>query len=430
MDHDFRIIQMNRQALRLDGRDARDIIGLTHWEAWPLSLGTAVETAYRRVMTEHVPLALEHRYVDSTHDIWLDISAYPTSEGIALFYRDISARKHAEERLTESERRLALAMRAGQLGVFEYIHGPPPVSYWDSALRGIWGVDEDVEINEDLFWSTIHPADAAEVKAIWRRAEQVDGNHRFDVQYRIRRPIDGALRWLRVAAEVVFDENGPSRIVGTIRDITGRKAAEEQTQILMREVNHRSKNLLAVVQSIAHQMARSSDPETFAGSFAERLASLAASQDLLVGSQWKGVDLLALVTSQLAHYRHLAGLRIHVSGAPVRINPSAAQNLGMALHELATNAVKHGALSRGTGEVRVHWALSPEGDAFAISWTESGGPSIAAPARNGLGSLIITRLLERSLDGTVTLGFEPSGLSWALRAPAAAVLEAAGAESV
>lgn len=259
----------------------------------------------------------------------------------------------------------------------------------------------------------------------WRRAEEGLGSHRYDVEYRIHRYSDKVLRWVKVVGEVVFDGAGPSKIVGTIQDITDRRSAEEQAQILMREVNHRSKNLLAVVQSIAHQMARSSDPETFAVGFSERLASLASSQDLLVGSQWKGVDLLALVTSQLAHYRHLIGVQIHVSGDPLRINANAAQNLGMALHELATNAVKYGALSRDKGEVRVHWALSPEGDAFTISWEESGGPTVTAPAHKGLGSLIITRLLERSLSGTVALGFEPLGLTWQLRAPASAVLEAA-----
>ena len=113
----------------------------------------------------------------------------------------------------------------------------------------------------------------------------------------------------------------------------------------MREVNHRSKNLLAVVQSIAHQMARGADPQTFAARFAERLAGLASCQDLLVRSHWKGVDLRRSSPSQLAHYQHLIGTRIHLAGEPVAFCANAAQNLGMALHELATNAAKYGALS-------------------------------------------------------------------------------------
>lgn len=385
MDHEFRLIQMNRKALRLDGRSANELLGLTHWEAWPPSLGTPVETTYRRVMTERVPLTLEHHYVDSTHDVWLDISAYPTSDGIALFYRDISERKCEEERLKESERRLALAMRAGQLGVFEYTYRPAPAYYWDSALRRVWGVSEEQEITDDLFWSTLHPDDVASVIEAWRRAEDPNGNHRYDIQYRIRRPSDGALRWVNVAGDVIVEGQEPVKIIGTIHDITDRKAAEDHAQMLMREVNHRSKNLLAVVQSIAHQMARGTDPETFALRFAERLGGLAASQDLLVRSQWKGVKLTDLVTSQLAHYQHLIGGRIRISGLPVRISASAAQNLGMALHELATNAAKYGALSGDAGDVSIDWGVTPAGDTFTITWTESGGPPVDRARSQGAG---------------------------------------------
>lgn len=193
----------------------------------------------------------------------------------------------------------------------------------------------------------------------------------------------------------------------------------------MREVNHRSKNLLAVVQSIAHQMSRSSARVFRRRDFAERLSGLASCQDLLVHSQWRGVDVLSLVKSQLAHYQHLIGQRIHTAGAPLRLTPGAAQNLGMALHELATNAAKYGALSGAGGEVSIGWELAsgPQEPEFRISWRESGGPPVMATEHRGLGTQIISRLLERALDGQVVLDFGRAGLSWSFHAPAGRVME-------
>ena len=424
LDHDFRIIQANREALRIDGRSAAEIVGRIHWDVWPASLGTPVETAYRRVMSERVPMTLEHHYVSGDHDLWLNISAYPTSDGIALFYRDITERKRAEERLRQSERRLSTALRAGQLGVFEYTYHPSPSYYWDRTVRQIWGVGPHDVITNDFVWSTVHPDDEPRVRHIFARSEDPAGSRRYDVEYRIFRRGDNALRWVKVASDMIFEGNDPVRLIGTIQDITDRKQTEEQALLLIREVNHRSKNLLAVVQSIAHQMARSADPETFASGFAERLAGLASCQDLLVGSHWQGVDLAALIAGQLAHYKHLIGTRIHLAGEPLRISANTAQSLGMALHELATNAAKYGALSAAGGEVRIGWAASAADDAFNISWTERGGPPVAVPDHRGLGSQIITRLLERSIGGSVVLDFDPSGLRWSARAKASAVLEA------
>jgi PAS domain S-box-containing protein len=428
MDHDFRIIQMNREALRIDGRPFGDIAGRTHWEVWPASVGTPVEAAYRRVMADRVPVTLEHHFVSGEHDLWLDISAYPTSDGVALFYRDITERRQSEERLKESERRLATAIRAGQLGVFEYSYRSLPCYYWDRTVRSVWGVGEDEVIGEEVFWDSLHPDDLPMVLEASERGEDPNGNRRYDVEYRIHRRSDNALRWVKVASDIVFDEAGPVKMIGTVQDITDRKMAEEQTLLLMREVNHRSKNLLAVVQSIAHQMARGADPASFAQRFSERLASLASSQDLLVRSQWRGVDLEALVASQLAHYQHLVGRRIHIAGERFHVSASAAQNLGMALHELATNAAKYGGLSGSRGEVSINWGRCVSNDQFNISWTESGGPPVTAPTRKGLGSLIVTRLLERALEGKVQFQFDPDGLRWSLTAPASALLEARGAD--
>ncbi len=425
LDRDFRIIQMNGAALRIDGRPFDQLVGRTHWEVWPTSAGTTLEAAYRRVMAEHIPLQIEHHYVSDLHDVWLDISAYPTADGMALFYRDISERKRAEELLKQNESRLATALRAGHLGVFEYAYRPRPAYYWDPTVRRIWGVNSDEQITDDHYWASLHPDDAPKVLAIYDRILTHAEPHRVDIEYRIVRLSDKAVRWVSVALDVLFDDAGPIKMIGTVQDITERKAAEEHAQLLMREVNHRSKNLLAVVQSIAHQMAGDTDPQVFASRFSERLAGLASCHDLLVHSQWKGVDLKALVISQLPHFKPLIGERLHLEGPALRVSASAAQNLGMALHELATNAAKHGALADGRGEVTIAWRLSgPEGqERFDLSWTETNGPPVTAPSRKGLGSHIITRLLRHSLNGEVTLEFAPSGLSWSLSTPARSLVE-------
>lgn len=156
--------------------------------------------------------------------MWLDdFLAYPTMDGIALFYRDITCRKRAEERLRESERRLSTALRAGQLGVFEYSYRPSSY-YWDATVRRIWGVGKDDVVTDELFWASLHPDDIARVRYVTARAAHRRGR-RYDVEYRIFRQGDKALRWVKAAADTVFDGEG-QRINGTIttsRSARGRR---------------------------------------------------------------------------------------------------------------------------------------------------------------------------------------------------------------
>jgi two-component sensor histidine kinase len=213
--------------------------------------------------------------------------------------------------------------------------------------------------------------------------------------------------------------------VGAFLDITERKRAEQQIHLLMREVNHRSKNMLTIVQAVARQTVAAT-PEDFIGRFAERVQALAASQDLLVKNEWRGVDLSELIRSQLAHFKDLIGERIELKGPPLSISASAAQTMGMALHELATNAGKYGALSNQSGRVTIAWGLeaaSGKEAAFVMSWRETGGPPVTAPDRQGFGSTIIAELAETSLDAKVALDFAVTGLSWRLQCPALEVLD-------
>jgi PAS domain S-box-containing protein len=182
----------------------------------------------------------------------------------------------------------------------------------------------------------VHPDDlpklAAEAQRMLEHPREAFGEYRAFGQ-------NHELRWLEARGRFECDRDGrPKRYYGVLMDITERKRAEERDRILTAEVNHRAKNLLAVVQAVALQTTSEDDPKEFAQNFNDRLAGLAASQDLLVQSHWQGVDTAELVRFQLSHFAGLIGQRILVNGPPAQLKASAAQTLGMAIHELATNA--------------------------------------------------------------------------------------------
>jgi len=204
------------------------------------------------------------------------------------------------------------------------------------------------------------------------------------------------------------------------RDITERKRAEEQLRLLMREMNHRAKNMLSVVDAIAHQTA-TRNPDDFIERFSERIQALSANQELLFRNEWKGVEIESLVRAQLAHFADLIDSRIAVRGPVLRLNPIGAQAIGLALHELATNTGKYGALSNDAGRVDIRWGA--EGETFTMSWTERGGPPVSPPQRRGFGTVVMKEMAERNVIGTVDLEYAPSGVTWRLTCPAANALE-------
>ncbi|MGA9546300.1 MAG: HWE histidine kinase domain-containing protein [Rhodomicrobium sp.] len=233
--------------------------------------------------------------------------------------------------------------------------------------------------------------------------------------------------WL-VYASPVATEGAVDRVTILALDISERKRSEEQIRRLLREVNHRSKNLLAAVQAMARLTV---DPQEAAG-FSERIRGLATSQDLLVKSEWRGANLEELVRSQLSHFAKLIGSRIALGGTRVVVSASAAQTLGMVLHELSANAGKYGALSGPAGDVRIEWALdrkAPDTN-FVMSWTESNGPLVTEPGRKGFGSTVAFDLVRSNLQGEVDFEFAPTGVKWRLRCLAAKVLEEFDASSV
>ncbi|THD42935.1 MAG: response regulator [Bradyrhizobium sp.] len=220
------------------------------------------------------------------------------------------------------------------------------------------------------------------------------------------------------------ERDGEGEITGLVMvvvDITDRKRSEEHIRLLLSEVNHRSKNMLTVVSVIARQT-KAPNQEEFVRRFSDRLQALAASHDVLAKGKWRSVTIPELLRAQLAHF--LPGQRIHFDGPPLELSIAGAQCMGMVIHELATNAAKHGALSNAEGVVEIAWRVEKDdaGDRFLMTWVERGGPAVAPPTHQSYGSTVIKSMAELSLDGQIDLDFASAGLSWRLLCPTARIL--------
>lgn len=335
--------------------------------------------------------------------------------------RDVSRRKLAEQAVRASRLRLQLALDAARLGWWLYDPVQKSAS-WDSRLAEIFGITtQNGDVAEVV--DRIAPEDREVIRTGVRaalRRQAPEPFFRSEVRI-VRGAAD--LRWIEVYGMASVEDTEVHWVVGTVADITERKHAEEQQQLSMRELSHRTKNLLSVVQSIANQTAASS-PSGFVERFSDRIRALSASIDLLVHSEWRGVEIEALVRAQLAHFADLIGVRIMISGPPLSMLPAAAQNIGMVLHELATNAGKYGALSDDHGSVVIDWRH--DGAVFSIGWRDSGGPAVRPPERQGFGTTIITTVVEQNTGGGVELDYAPEGFAWRLTCAAAKVLSLPG----
>lgn len=231
---------------------------------------------------------------------------------------------------------------------------------------------------------------------------------------------NGEIIWVDLTVSANRGQDGlPIKLISIISDISEKKLAEERQEFLLGELNHRTKNLISVVQAIINQTAGTagSVPELKA-SLSHRLASMAASQDALLAKDGRQATVRDLVAAQLTIVLAPDDKRICVSGPDLLLEPDATRVISMALHELITNACKYGALSRPTGEVHIAWAVDPTNTGeFTMSWVERNGPTVAPPTRVGFGRRVIERMVTGSTNGTVKLVFEPAGVEWRLSAP-------------
>lgn len=325
------------------------------------------------------------------------------------------------------EHRVALALAAGRTGVWSW----DPIDrrvQWDQRVASIWGIADGHTPDVAAFLASVHKEDRA---ALSRSFEALlsdpDGGTPNEFEFRIARFDDDKERWVAVRGQVFRDaQGGLVEIIGTVQDITEHKLHDIHLHMLLREITHRSKNLLAIIQAMARQTVKDSlTAEDFENRLSLRLRGLASSHELLAAQDWHGAHIEELVKGQLGHVLEQFGHRIALRGPSLFLKPEAAQNIGLALNELATNAVRFGALSNTQGRVDIAWALDEPGQAsrrLHVTWNEFDGPIVAPPQRQGFGHKVVERVAARALDGSVSLTFAPTGLQWSLHIPISFVL--------
>ena len=418
MDRDFRIIDMNAEALRLEGRPRQEVIGKTHWEAHP-DTDPALGEMFRRAMETRTPVQLKHRYVWPHGRVsWISMHAYPVGDGLAVFYGDVTEQVEAEERLRESEERLRLMADAVPQIVW-VTDAEGKTEFFNRQWFEYTGSTDKPDSAAQVATDFVHPDDqAATIRAF---EDAIRNRGIFEVEHRICSKA-GEYRWFLVRAEPYCDPRTGEivRWFGVSIDIHDRRIAQEHQQLLINELNHRVKNTLATVQSVASQTLRNADSTEQAKEALEaRLFALSRAHDVLTRENWEGADLYDIVEQAVAPYSSRGEDRLHLEGARVRVPPRMALAVAMALQELATNAVKYGALSNEAGMIRIAWSVhsGDTGPRLHLKWEESGGPVVQPPSRRGFGSRLIERSLSQDLDGTAQIAFPSTGLICIVDAP-------------
>jgi two-component sensor histidine kinase len=316
--------------------------------------------------------------------------------------------------LAEAKQRFEIALRGSPISAFSqdrhmrftWVHNPP-TGVSPAILLG--KTDADI----------MPPAAAEQVMAAKRQVMKTGEARELEANFELF----GRKRSFYLLIEALRAETG--EVLGTTSvavDISERKANEDQLRLLLRELTHRCKNLLAVIHAIARQTAsRTRSVEDFLDRFSARLGAMGASHDLLIADDWQGASLRMLVEQQLGDHAERFGEKIAIEGEDVMLKPEAVQNLGLALHELATNAHKYGSLSEPEGEVSISWKFCEDASKLKLVWQERGGPKVTPPERSGFGRAMIENVVSKALEGDVSLSFPPKGVRCVIEIPASQV---------
>jgi len=396
-------------------------IELSDFMAGSEDLETSRQTGIRAVQSTPL-IARTGRLLGMISTHWSQVHQ-PSDHDLRLF--DVLARQAADliertEAQQVAQRLSAIVDSSYDAIVSKDLNGI--ITSWNNGAQRLFGYSAEEAIGRPILIliPSDHPNEEPNI------LDRIRGGERVEPYETVRRRKDGSMVEVLLTVSPVKDAYG--RVVGASKiahDISERKRGEALLRTVMHELSHRSKNLLSVIQAMAQQTARlSPSVDAFLDRFIGRVQGLAASQDLLVNQNWTGVSLDELVRQQLQPFGGRDAGRIETDGPPLYVAPDAAQTLGLALHELATNASKYGALSVPGGSVAVQWKIEPESGAsrFRMSWRERGGPSVETPERSGFGRMLIERLTAEKLDATVHLTFDLEGVVWTLDAAARDVL--------
>jgi PAS domain S-box-containing protein len=415
LDREWRVALLNDEAAaNYFERPADEVRGRSLWELFPGAERSPFTVLLRGAMDDGVAGRLT-RPSENRPGHYQEYRVSPLGdEGLGVCVIDVTERVLAETELRLSRERLDLAVDAHAIGIFDW-DLPTGATNWSPQMEAIFGLAPGTfEGHSEHFRRRVSPMDleridAETAAAIAARRDLVN------YEFRIERE-NGETRWIEGAARFVFDGDGaPRRMVGTNVDITARKAAEHHQQLLINELNHRVKNTLAIVQSIAWQSLRSGGvSRSVREAFEGRLAALAAAHDILTRRNWEGGGIGQILANAVAPHDPGEG-RLTARGPALDLEPKTAVALALAMHELATNAVKYGALSTPDGRVKVVWTV---GDGrLCLSWCETGGPPVVGPVRRGFGARLLEQGLSAELRGPVRLDFRPEGLLCSVEAP-------------
>ena len=353
--------------------------------------------------------------------------------GMVGVVQDVTTRVEARDGLAARDQRLRVATTVARLGIFEW-HMLEDHAIWENErMFEIFGhTPEDGTIGKSEFLrDTLHPDDRATVRLAISQALRDDAI--LHTTGRIRRRSDGAWRTIDLAGRFERDAPNrlPRRLIGLVADVTDQRLAEERQALLIRELHHRVKNTLATVQAIVGSTARTaSSIDSFYEAFVGRIKSLAHTHSVLTEATWQTADLRTLLLSELRPYAEaqtpegesadgaLDG-RIALDGPDTALPSEIAVPIGMAIHELTTNAAKYGALSNRRGRISVTWTILAGGPAGMLhfAWRESGGPAVEPPRRQGFGSRLLQRVLTTQVQAEVETLYAPDGFALTMLAP-------------
>lgn len=327
---------------------------------------------------------------------------------------DITDSKRLAEQLAEERMRLEQAIELTGMGVFSWDRDDPDAMLWSESQYAIYGVPPQTPITVKVFRRMVHPDDRASARASIVEMLATEDGRDFALEHRIVRP-DGQVRWVMLHQRVGRDARGLKSIDGTTLDVTDRRTAEEQRRLQMREISHRAKNAFTVLMAMVQQAARSAATvDELAELILSRFTAMAKSQDLAMTSGGDPLQLSALICQVLEAF-DLSRFDIDPALEAVTLHGGGSVSLALLLHELATNAVKYGALSNGEGRIALSLQGRKEGWA-TVEWREVGGPPVAPPTGKGFGTRLLATALQNR-GGRVTPSFAPEGFSARIEIP-------------